>query len=123
MEELAGDARGARGVNAAPVDFAFGADEIGVADGAAFGEDDFFFTARVVLVRNDFRDFGDDVPAAFDRDEVADLYAEAFDLIGVVECGARDGCAADEDGSECGDGRDLAEIGRASCRERVLAIV
>ena len=35
-----------------------------------------------------------------------------------MECGARDGGAADEDGSECGDGRDLA--GAADLEEDVF---
>src|SRR5580658_3626640 len=120
MEELAGDACGACGVDAAPVNFALGADEIGAADGAAFREDNFFLAARVIFVVDDLGDLGDDVSATFDGDEVADLYAEAFDLVGVVKCGACDGGATDEDGRECGDGRDLA--GAADLEEDVFEL-
>src|SRR6201999_4514752 len=90
------------------------------ADGAAFGEDDLFLAAWVILVRNDFGDFGNDVAATLDGDEVADLHAEAFDLVGVVERGAGDGGAADEDGSECSDGCDLA--GAADLEEHVFEL-
>src|SRR5580704_19508679 len=100
MEEFASDARGAGGVDAAPIHFAFGANEIGSADGAALREDDFFRAARVVFGllsgrRDDFGDLGDDVAAAFDGDEVAYFDAEALDLVGVVQRGACDGGAAD----------------------------
>ncbi len=72
----------------------------------------------MIFVVNDFRDLGDDIAAALDGDEVANLDAEAFDLVGVVERGAGDGGAADEDGSECGDGCDLA--GAADLEEDVF---
>ena len=50
MEELAGDACGASGVDAAPVDFTFGADEIGIADGTALGEGNSFLPSGVVFI-------------------------------------------------------------------------
>src|SRR5664280_428798 len=49
-------------------------------------------------------DLGDYVSAALDLDEVVEADAEAGDLVGVVEGGAGDGGAADEDGREHGDG-------------------
>ena len=61
-----------------------------------------------LLIFDDFDDFGDDVAATFDGDEVADADAETGDLVGVVEGGAGDGGAADEDGLKLGDGSDLA---------------
>ena len=98
VEELAGDARGAGGVDAAPVDFAFCADEIGAADGAAFGEDDLFGAARVILARATTSVIlGMTSPPRSTETKSPILHAEAVDLVGVVERGARDGGAADED--------------------------
>ena len=48
-------------------------------------------------------DLGDDVAGAFDHHLVADLQAEALDLVLVVQRGAGDGDAADLDGLEVGD--------------------
>ena len=69
---------------------------------------------------DDGGDFGDDVAAALDRDEVADADAEARDFVGVVQRGAGDGGAADEDRGERGDGRDLA--GAADLEEDVFEL-
>ncbi len=62
----------------------------------------------MLRVFDDGDDLGDDVAAALDLDEVADADAEAGDLVGVVQGGAGDGGAADEDRHERGDGGDLA---------------
>src|SRR6185437_2088986 len=117
--------RGAGGVDATPVDLAFGADEISAADGAAFREDNLAGEARVVFGlllwrRDDLCNLRDNVAASLDGDEVANPYTEAFDLVGVVERGACDGGAADEDGNECGHGRDLA--GAADLEENVFKL-
>ena len=69
-------------------------------------------------VFDDGNDLGDDVATALDLDEVADADAEAGDLVGVVEGGARDGGAADRHRSERGDGRDLA--GAADLEEDIF---
>src|ERR1017187_7512669 len=61
----------------------------------------------------DADDFGDDVAGAFDHDLVADLEAEALDLILVVERGAGDDDAADFDGLEAchgGEGSGTAHL-------------
>ena len=99
---------GAIDVDAAVVDFTFGADDFAVALRAVGGEVEFPGAARVILVLDDFDDFGDDVAAALDFDVVADEEAEALDFVGVVEGGAADGGASDGNGSEDGDGRELA---------------
>jgi len=48
------------------------------------------------------------VSSALDLDEVVDADGEAGDLIGVVQGGAGDGGATDEDGCEHGDGSYLS---------------
>ena len=126
VEEAAGEAGGAIDVDAAVVGLAFGAVDLAVADGAVFGEVEFFVAARVLGVFDDFDDFGDDVAAALDFDVVADEEAEALDLVGVVESGAGDGGAADGDGCEDGDrgelagaadlGADVFDLGDAAAR-------
>ena len=50
--------------------------------------------------------FGNHVAGAFHHHFVADLQAEAFDLVLIVERGARDGDAADLDGLEVGHRRE-----------------
>jgi hypothetical protein len=102
------EAGGAAGVDAAPVDLAFFADEQSLAARAMGGEDDLGRRRAGGRVVDDGDDLGDDVAAALDLDEVADADAEAGDLVGVVQGGAGDGGAADEDGRERGDGGDLA---------------
>ena len=75
MEKLFTHAGGAGEVDAAPVDFAFGLDELACADRTLRGEDDLFGAAWVLVVADDLGDFGDHIAAAFDRDEVADADA------------------------------------------------
>jgi hypothetical protein len=60
--------------------------------------------AGCCVVFDDAGDLGDDVAAAFDGDEVADADAETGDFVGVMERGAGDGGAADEDGSRSATG-------------------
>ena len=108
VEQAAGEARGAVDVDAAVVDFAFGADDFAVAVGAVGGEVELLVAAGMLFVLDDLDDLGDDVAAALDFDVVADEEAEALDLVGVVEGGAADGGASDGNGSEPGDGRELA---------------
>ncbi len=57
---------------------------------------------------DDLDDLGDDVAAALDLDVVADEQAEALDFVGVVQGGAADGGAADEDRGEHGNRCQLA---------------
>ncbi len=108
VEELFGEACGAACVDAAEVDFAFRADDGFTAARAAGGKDDVACAAWVLRVVDNLCDFGDDVAAALDGDEIADADAEAGDLVGIVERGAGDGDAADGHGGECGDGGELA---------------
>ena len=54
--------------------------------------------------RLDANDFRDDVAAALDHDRVADLHAEALDLIFVVQRGAGNHDAADRTGFRCATG-------------------
>ena len=108
VEQALDEARGAVGVDAAVVDFAFGLDDFAAADGAVRGELEFPVAAGMILVFDDFDDFGDDVAAALDLDVVADEQAEALDFVGVVEGGAADGGSSDEDRGEHGDGGELA---------------
>ena len=108
VAELFREAGGAGVIDAAPVHFAFGSDQRRLAAWAVRGEDDWLVTARVARILHNFGDFGNDVAAALDRYEVADAHAETGNLVGVVERGAGDGCAGDEDGREVGDGSEFA---------------
>ena len=110
----------ATGVDAAVIDLALFADEEGVAARAVGGEDDLLGAARVLCVFDHGDDFGDDVAAALDLHEVADADAEAGDLVGVVQRGAGDGGAADEDRRERGDRRHLA--GAADLEEHAFEL-
>jgi hypothetical protein len=75
VAQLFFEPRRAVGVDAAPVDFAFGADEGAGACGAIGWDDDLFVAARVVRVLDDGDDLGDDISATLDLNEVT--YASA----------------------------------------------
>ena len=62
----------------------------------------------MIGVFDDLDHFRNHVAAALDADPVADQQAEALDEVGIVQGGAADGGAADEDGRQLGDGRELA---------------
>ena len=62
----------------------------------------------MVGVFDNFDDFGNHVAAALDLDPVAELEAQALDEVGVVQRGAADGGAADEDRRQFGDRGQLA---------------
>src|SRR5580704_13049071 len=86
---------GAVGVDTPVVSFAFGADDVASADGASFRHVERFVAAGMVFVFDYARDFGNHVAATFHFHPVADFYAEAVDLVHVVEGGATDRGATD----------------------------
>ena len=92
--------RGAVGVDAAVVDLAFGANDFRSAHRALLGHHEFFCAARMIFVFDDLRDFRNHVAAALDLHPVADLHAEALDLVHVVQGRVADGGAADRNRSE-----------------------
>jgi hypothetical protein len=77
------------------------------AGGAGRGGLDGFGTLRAFF-QNGFDDVGDDFAGALDDDGVAEVEVEACDLVDVVERDVGDGDAADEDGLELPDGREIA---------------
>ena len=95
-------------VDAAVIDFAFGRARPRFRRPGTGGEDGNRRAARMVFVCDHFNDLGNDIAAALDQHEVADLHPEARDLVGVVQGGAGDSGAADEDRAQHGDRRQLA---------------
>ena len=96
VQDALAQLRRAVGVDAAVVGFAFDADDVASAFGAAFGHVKLAVSARVVLVVDNLHDLRNNVAAALDQDVVADLDAEIVDEVHVVQRGAGDGGAADE---------------------------
>ena len=88
VEQALAQARGAVDVDAAIVGFALGADHFAVALRAMRREVKGAAAAWMLLVVDHLDDFGNDVAAAFHFHKVADLEAEALDLVGVVQRGA-----------------------------------
>src|SRR5436309_13685354 len=74
---------------------------------AVLGHLELFVSARMVFVFDHLYDFRDHVAATLDFHAVADLHAEAPDLIHVAQCGAGNGRAADRDRLEPRDRRHL----------------
>jgi hypothetical protein len=107
VKKAAREAGGTVDIDAAVVDFAFGADNFAVAVGAVGGEVELLVPARVLFVFDYLNDFGDDVTTALDFDVVADEEAEALDFVGVVEGGAGDGGASNGNRGEDGDRGEL----------------
>ncbi len=99
------------GVDAAVIGFALGADDMAPTHRTSLRHMKSFVTARMVFVFDHPRDFGDDIAAALDFHPVADLHAQALDLVHVVQSGAADGGAADGHGLQ---GRDRREFPGAS---------
>src|SRR5579871_3899554 len=102
---------GAVGVDAAVVDFAFGADNLRAAYGALLRHNELASAAGMIFVVDDLRDFRDHVAATLDLHPVADLYSQALDLIHVVQRGIADGCTADQYGRQH---RDRSQFSRAA---------
>src|SRR5258708_1565841 len=100
MQDRALQLGGAICIDATMVGFAFRADDIASAHRAVLGHREFPVAARVVLVVDDLDHFRNHVAAALDFHPVADSYAEAIDLVHVVERGAGNGGAANRDGFE-----------------------
>ena len=94
------EAGGTVGIDAAAGGLALLAHHLAAADGAMGGHAE---RLPVRALGGDADHFGNDVAGAFDHHLVADLQAEALDLILVVERGAGDGDAADLHGFEVGD--------------------
>jgi hypothetical protein len=92
VEERLFEACGAVGVEAAPGGFAGGSDGFALADGAVGGHVE---RAAIGGGADELDDLGDDVAGAFNEDGIADLDAEAFDLVLIMEGGSGDGDPAD----------------------------
>src|SRR5690606_28155271 len=86
----------------------FAAGEGGVAGGAVGGKVIIAFGSGAEFGL-DAENFGDDIAGFFDDNLIAELYAEALQLVDIMEGGAGDGAAGDEYGREVGDGGDGAE--------------
>src|SRR5690349_15683762 len=82
-------------IHTAMVGFAFGTDNMPAADWTSVRHFERLVPARVAFVLNYPRDLGDNVATAFDFDPIADLHAQALNLIHVVQCRAAHGRTAD----------------------------
>ena len=77
-----------------------------------------FLSARMIFIFHHPHHFGDHVSPALDHDPVTDLHAQSLDLILVMQGGAGDGGAADENRCERGYRRELS--GAAHLHQDVL---
>ena len=99
------------GVHAAVVHLPFGANHVPAANRTPLRHMKFSVAARMILIVDYARDFGNHVPSALDLDPVADLHAQAINLVHVVERGAAD--RGSTDGNRL-QGRDRREFSGAS---------
>ena len=90
------------------VRFAFRANYMAATYRALFRHVKYLVAARMVLVLDHANYFWDHVAAALNLDPVADLHAEAFDLVHVVKRCARYGRTADGDRLQRSDWREFA---------------
>jgi hypothetical protein len=94
MQQTFLEARGTVGVDAAARRCTLGADNVAVTDRALRWHPE----RMAVFALFEYADyFGDHVAGAFDENDVADLNAQAFDLIFVVQSGSRDSNTTDAD--------------------------
>ncbi len=93
-------------IDAAIIDFTLHSHSFRVAYQARLGRRNILISARMILIH--FDHFRDHVAAPLDANPVADLYAEAFNLVHVVQSSIADGCAADGNWSQFRYGRELA---------------
>ena len=107
MQQAFAQLGGTVGVDAAVVHLAFGADYGALTLRTFCRKNKSLLTARMFRIFQNLDDFGNHVAAALDLDPVAELEAEALDEVGVVQRGAADGGAADEDRRQLGDRSEL----------------
>ena len=93
------------GVHAAVVGLSGRAHDVAAADGTFFRHLEFACATRMIFVIDHANDFRDHVAAALHFDPIANLHAQALDLVHVVERRAAYGGAADGDGFQHGHGR------------------
>src|SRR5438552_18296895 len=82
-------------IDAAMVSLALGAHHMTAADRAALRHLERLAPARLIFVVENPRDLWNHIAAALNFNPVADLHAEPFDLVHVVQRGTADGGAAD----------------------------
>src|ERR1019366_10633070 len=95
------------GVDTAVVALFRGSGDFRSAPGTLLRRLDICLASRVLLVVDDLGDFGDDVAAALDLDPIANLHAQAPNLIHVVQRGIADGRAPNGNRGQLGHGREF----------------
>ena len=97
-------------IDAAMVGFALRANDMAATYRALLRHVKYLAAARMILVFNDADYFRNHVPAALNLYPIADLHAEALDLVHVVKRRARYGRAADRDRLQRSDRREFARF-------------
>src|SRR5262249_13293676 len=100
--------RGTLLVHAAVIGLAFGPHDMPAANGTLLRHLEALAATRMLVIVNDARDLGDYIASTFDFHPVADLHAQALDLVHVVQSGPAYGCSADGNWFQLRNRRELA---------------